>query len=70
MVPGAQLRVGAVHLLITAYATPCEEIAGSFADGKFARISQRLHPGWSRVYARVIEGGVVRVGDGVRMRGA
>ncbi len=70
VVPGATLWVGAVHLAVTAYAAPCQEIAGSFAKGEFARISQKAHPGWSRVYARVVEGGVVRVGDGVRMRGA
>lgn len=63
VVPGAEIRVGPVRLRITAYAMPCSNIAGSFAGGGFTRISQKLHPGWSRVYARVLAGGVVRVGD-------
>lgn len=66
IVPGTELRVGPVRLLVTSFTSPCEKIAGSFADGAFARISQKVHPGWSRVYARVLEGGVVRVGDAVQ----
>ncbi|HEU4382416.1 MAG TPA: MOSC domain-containing protein [Anaeromyxobacteraceae bacterium] len=63
VVPGAEVRVGPVRLRITAYASPCSNIAGSFAGGRSARISQKLHPGWSRVYARVLAGGLVRVDD-------
>jgi MOSC domain-containing protein YiiM len=44
---------------------PCHKIAASFADGEFHRISQKLHPGWSRVYARVLAQGMVRLGDEV-----
>jgi MOSC domain-containing protein YiiM len=65
IVPGTELRVGPVRLVVTRYTVPCFKIAGSFADGAFGRISQKLHPGWSRVYARVLEGGTVRVGDRV-----
>ncbi|RMD76622.1 MAG: MOSC domain-containing protein, partial [Chloroflexi bacterium] len=39
--------------------------AGSFQRGWFSRISQRLYPGWSRLYARVISEGEVKVGDRV-----
>jgi MOSC domain-containing protein YiiM len=61
---GDRLRVGDwVELEITGYATPCSNIAESFADGDFTRISQKLHPGWSRIYARVISPGEVRAGD-------
>ena len=67
VVPGAELRVGPVRLLVTSWASPCRNIAGSFADGRSSRLSQRLHPGWSRVYARVLAGGPVRVGDPVRL---
>jgi MOSC domain-containing protein YiiM len=63
--PGAELRVGGVRLRVTSYTTPCSKIAASFAGGEFTRISQKLHPGWSRVYARVLEPGEVRVGDEV-----
>lgn len=67
VVPGAELRVGSVRLLVTAYAAPCRNIAASFAGGEFGRVSQKAHPGWSRVYARVMEEGVVRVGDPVAL---
>jgi MOSC domain-containing protein YiiM len=67
VVPGAELRVGPVRLVVTGYAAPCRNIAPSFVGGAFARISGKAHPGWSRVYARVLEGGVVRVGDPVEL---
>lgn len=59
--PGDRLAVGDdVVLEITAPATPCRVIAGSFAGGQFTRISAKLHPGWSRLYARVLREGLVR----------
>ncbi len=63
--PGVQLRAGGVTMEITAYASPCKSIRPSFADENSNRISQQLHPGWSRVYARVVEAGALRVGDAV-----
>ena len=64
--PGVTLSVGnAVRLEVTSFTSPCKTIVGSFADGRFSRISQKLHPGWSRVYARVLDEGGVRVGDPV-----
>lgn len=69
VVPGAELRVGPVRLQVTAYAAPCSNIAGSFAGGAFARISPKAHPGWSRVYARVLAGGTVRAGDPAELLG-
>ncbi|MBI5601034.1 MAG: MOSC domain-containing protein [Gemmatimonadetes bacterium] len=63
--PGVQLRAGGVTMEITAYASPCKSIRPSFADENSNRISQQLHPGWSRVYARVVETGALRVGDAV-----
>jgi MOSC domain-containing protein YiiM len=30
-------------------------------------MSQKVHPGWSRTYARVIEGGMIRPGDPVEL---
>ena len=67
LTPGRELTVGAVRLLMTKYATPCENISGSFRDGDFTRIAAKRHPGWSRVYARVISGGVVHPGDKVTL---
>jgi MOSC domain-containing protein YiiM len=64
--PGAQLLIGAeAMVVITSYAAPCKTIAESFCDQAFTRIAQKLHPGWSRVYARVLREGQVRVGDPV-----
>lgn len=64
--PGVRLRLGdGVLLEVTSFTTPCRTIAGAFADGRTGRVSQTLHPGWSRVYARVLVAGTVRVGDPV-----
>ena len=65
LAPGIQIRIGPVHLVVTNYAAPCEKVKGSFLKGEFTRISQKRHPGWSRLYARVLSGGVIRPGDDV-----
>lgn len=66
--PGLSLALGAeVVIEVTDYTKPCRTIQGSFAGRRSGRISQKTHPGWSRVYARVLAGGVVRVGDPVRV---
>jgi MOSC domain-containing protein YiiM len=68
MIPGARLAIGDEVLVeVVSYCSPCRNIAGSFVDGDFNRISQKLHPDWSRVYVRVIETGRVRIGDAVRL---
>jgi len=65
LAPGAELRVGEALLRVTSYTEPCSKIAGCFMSGDFERVSQELHPGWSRVYASVVAPGLVRVGDPV-----
>jgi MOSC domain-containing protein YiiM len=66
MVPGVRLTLGdTVEIEITSYASPCHKIAGSFAEGKIQRMSQEQHPGWARLYARVLSPGTVRTGDKV-----
>ncbi|HEX9084961.1 MAG TPA: MOSC domain-containing protein [Gemmatimonadaceae bacterium] len=66
VVPGAQLRLGEhVVLEIVSFTNPCKTIKASFIDGKFIRIAQKLHPGWSRVYARVLSEGQIHSGDPV-----
>ena len=68
--PGDRLQVGdTVRLELTHYTTPCKNITGSFRDGDFSRISQKLHPGESRIYARVLQGGEIAAGDRVRVLG-
>lgn len=65
--PGARLALGEVEVEVTSYTSPCANIEGAFLDGRFVRISQKVHPGWSRVYVRVRRGGSLRVGDPVRL---
>ena len=68
VVPGARLRLGNDVLIeITRYTTPCKTNARWFTGGQFNRMHQNLHPGWSRVYARVITGGIVRPGEPVEI---
>ncbi|PYP99613.1 MAG: MOSC domain-containing protein [Acidobacteria bacterium] len=68
MVPDVQVEAGDVHLQLTKFAAPCANIAGSFRDGDYSRVAQKLHPGWSRIYARVVKAGVFRVGDTIRLQ--
>jgi MOSC domain-containing protein YiiM len=65
VVPGSRFTIGSVELQVTGYASPCKTIRESFLEGYFNRISQKLFPGWSRVYARVIGTGPLQVGDEV-----
>ena len=68
VVPGARLRLGEQVLLeITWYAAPCKTIRSCFKDGDFNRMSQKVHPGWSRAYARVLATGTIRPGDPVEL---
>jgi MOSC domain-containing protein YiiM len=66
VVPGARLRLGS-HVLIevTRYTTPCYKNARWFLEGDFNRMHENLHPGFSRVYARVLEGGMLHAGDAI-----
>jgi len=68
MVPGATLAVGDALLELTSYAAPCTNLLRCFRDGRFKRVSQKVHPGWSRLYARVLREGSIRLGDPVRIQ--
>ena len=64
LLPGMRLRLGGeVTIELTDYATPCKNIAASFSDGNSNRISNKKHPGWSRIYAKVLTGGKIMIGD-------
>ena len=68
VVPGVRLRLGSDVLVeVTAYTTPCDTNIAYFKDGDFTRMGQKQHPGWSRVYARVLSGGTLRPGDPVEV---
>ena len=67
--PGLQLAIGeTLEIEITAYTEPCRDIAGSFVGGSIKRMHQGSHPGWSRVYAKVLQPGEITVGDRVRLK--
>jgi MOSC domain-containing protein YiiM len=64
--PGTRLSVGnEVQLEVLSYTAPCSQNTCWFTDGDFSRLSQKIHPGRSRVYARVLVEGVVKQGDPV-----
>ena len=66
--PGAVLELGErVRIEITRYTSPCFNIKPIFLEGDFARVSQKRHPGWSRVYAKVLQPGTISQGDPVRL---
>lgn len=68
VVPGVRLLLGQdVVVEVVKYTSPCNSIPDSFADGHYERISQKVHPGWSRVYARVLQGGRLVVGQSVKV---
>ncbi len=69
VVPGVQLELGDELLIeVTQYTTPCQTIIASFADRNSNRILQKTHPGWSRVYAKVLRAGRIKVGDHVTLQ--
>lgn len=67
IVPDEYLLLGErVLIQVTRYTSPCQNIATAFSDEDYARVSQKRHPGDARVYCRVLTGGTIRRGDGVR----
>ena len=68
LAPGSRLALGEeVVVEISSYSTPCNTIRGSFSDRDQSRISQKKHPGESRLYARVIKTGRLAAGQTVRV---
>jgi MOSC domain-containing protein YiiM len=65
IVPGVQLQIGDALIEITSYTTPCKNIAASFQEGDFMRISQKKFPGESRVYGKILNEATVYEGDEV-----
>lgn len=68
LVPGEIISLGSmVSIEITSFTTPCQTIEPYFHEGYILRILQEGHPGWSRVYARVLNTGTIQIGDSVRI---
>ncbi|MEO6578387.1 MAG: GNAT family N-acetyltransferase [Candidatus Limnocylindria bacterium] len=61
---GTRLVIGDDLVLeISKPTSPCRTIRRSFVDGRFGRLSIKVNPADSRMYARVIREGQVRAGD-------
>jgi MOSC domain-containing protein YiiM len=54
-----------VLVQVTRFTSPCVNVRAAFLDGAYVRVSQKRHPGWSRVYARVLVPGEIAAGDPV-----
>lgn len=69
--PGTRLAIGDQLVLeISAPTHPCRTIRRSFKDGRFGRLSIKVHPNDSRMYARVITPGTVAPDDPIRVEPA
>ena len=68
LAPGARLALGEEAVVeVTSYTAPCKKVAASFKGGEFKRISQKVNPGHSRLYARVLRPGRLVVGQSVTL---
>jgi MOSC domain-containing protein YiiM len=66
VIPGTKLHLGdTVILEMTRYTTPCNNLIPYFIGGDYSRVAQKRFPGWSRLYARVLQTGLLRIGDRV-----
>ena len=65
--PGARFEIGETLLEMTTFTRPCHKIRESFRHHDFMRMYELDHPGWSRVYARVLREGMIRTGDTVTL---
>jgi len=54
---------------LTKHVSPCKTIAHNFSDGRFVRLSSKLHPLDTRLYASVVREGTIRPGDEIRILG-
>jgi MOSC domain-containing protein YiiM len=64
--PDDCFRLGEEVLVqVTRFTSPCANVRAAFLDGAYSRVSQNRHPGWSRVYARVLVPGEIAPGDPV-----
>lgn len=63
--PGVRLAIGGALVETTPYTIPCRKNAQWFLGGDFGRMAHERQPGVSRIYAQVLRGGPVAVGDPV-----
>ena len=67
MKEGLILTIGDIKLEITGPAAPCKTIAKSFKNESFIRISEKINPGYSRWYAKVLKKAVIYRNDVVNI---
>ena len=67
MKEGLVLSIGHIKLEITGPTSPCKTIAKSFKNDSFIRISEKINPGYSRWYAKVLKKGVIYRNDVVNI---
>jgi len=68
VIPGSRLQLGNdVQIEVLSYTEPCASIKQYFSAGKISIMLQEKNPGWSRVYAKVLAGGPLAVGDKARI---
>lgn len=66
IVPGARVALGPALVEVASYTTPCA-VTARFTRGDTRCYHQAHRPGWSRVYARVLEGGLLAPGQPARI---
>ncbi|MBJ36320.1 MAG: sulfurase [Euryarchaeota archaeon] len=64
---GVVLKIGSAMVELSEPCAPCWKIGDSFNSGNFSRIDHDKEVGWSRWSARVVEEGLVSVGDSVQI---
>ena len=62
---GIMLKVGEATVELSEPCAPCWKIGDSFKGQNFSRIDHDKEVGWSRWSARVVDEGLVSVGDSV-----
>lgn len=68
---GDRLAIGdEVVVQVTGFAPPCKQIRDFFLDQQFKRISHKVHPGESRILARVLREGWLAAGQPVKVLGS
>lgn len=68
--PGTRLIFsGGVRLEVVSFCNPCSTIRDSFRGLEFNRVKQALHPGSSRLYARVLREGSLALGESLTIEG-
>jgi MOSC domain-containing protein YiiM len=70
MRPGLRLRIGEVLAETSVWSLPCTKNAQWFRDGDFRRMEHTRERGVSRMYAWVLEGGDIAIGDAVTVEAA